>query len=406
LLTALTTLLVSGTHLEVVAEKAAMRKEREPPRTALLTAYFIPFAAETYSAVAPERIRQAGTPLSITSRSVANEITRLLESRTSSTSVPSFDRAKTRLLVEWTNGRRIYVDQEGVVLEGRSPARYLLRPAFQQLSVLLSDEKDKWEAADAAARERARPALVKAIAAEDFARAERLLAAGADPNRADTPDHDKTTPLMYAAYHGNNRLCTLLLKHGARLNAKDDDGCTTATHAVMGGHRSTFELLIARGASMKGSAGGEALYWAAWSANDGQRAMVKRLLELGADVNYRKENEENKTPLFNAISREDIAVATMLLDHGAHVDAQDSFERSPLTWACIRGDNAMARLLLARGASVNMADGFALRLAIRNKRVSTIRLLLEHGAEVSASLREEARRTRNKEVMALLGVDR
>lgn len=255
------------------------------------------------------------------------------------------------------------------------------------------------DAAEAAALERARPALIRAIISGDTTGAERLLTAGADPNVRDLPGEDRMTPLMHAALRGQTRLCAALLSRGAKLSGKDDHGYTALTYAARDGQQETFDLLLARGAYARGIAGGQALVFA---AREGSLPMVKRLLAVGAPRDRADPEDENITALIRATLREDAAMATVLLDAGARVDVADVYGRSALTWACIGGDDGMARLLLARGASVNRNDGVALTLAIRNGRVSTVRLLLSYGAAVTPAHRDEAGKKGNRELIALL----
>jgi len=67
-----------------------------------------------------------------------------------------------------------------------------------------------------------------------------LLEAGADPNarqeRGFVPLHD-------AAMNGNTALVELLLKHGARADAKTDDGKTARDMATERGHKELAEKL-------------------------------------------------------------------------------------------------------------------------------------------------------------------
>jgi ankyrin repeat protein len=67
-----------------------------------------------------------------------------------------------------------------------------------------------------------------------------LLEAGADPNATQERGF---VPLHSAAANGNVAVVELLLKHGARADAKADDGKTPADMALEGGHKDLAQSL-------------------------------------------------------------------------------------------------------------------------------------------------------------------
>src|SRR5262249_31872746 len=64
--------------------------------------------------------------------------------------------------------------------------------------------------------------LFRAIAAKDQVRVKKLLASGADPNRADY----RYLPLLYAAEHRQPEIMELLIHAGARVNMRLPGGET------------------------------------------------------------------------------------------------------------------------------------------------------------------------------------
>lgn len=153
------------------------------------------------------------------------------------------------------------------------------------------------------------------------------------------------------------------------------------------------------------------------AAGFGTLAMVKLLLENGADVNA--VNQRKSTPLFWALADE--AKVRLLLEKGASITAKTSDGRS-LTYqaALMANANPMLRLLLNKGASADgktlngltplmaasrRADLEAMKLLIANKadvnarsaagatplmsaaatgQAAAVKLLLSHGADVNA----------------------
>lgn len=115
---------------------------------------------------------------------------------------------------------------------------------------------------------------------------------------------------------------------------------------------------------------------------------VQALLQAGAPANGR--TKKGQTPLMNVKS---VAVAGILLDHGARVTAQDLKGETPLHDVGIQalgehreGDppEQIAEFLLAHGANVNAVDKAGeppLFTAAASGKVALVQTLLDHGAD-------------------------
>lgn len=388
-----------------------------PATKPVMKVYFIPFRAETYVPVTPETIATGSDLIPVTSPAVAAQIVALVQGKAGPGEVPAstdgtFNKDATRLLVEWYSSSnrkarpfrmRVYLDRKGGARLGWH-SYVLSRDSFTQLDLLLTELRAKWDAEIVTKQEGARPALAKAADKNDLATMRRLLASGTDPNIHDTEQWDRMTPLMHAAYRGNVPACKALLSRGAKIELKDDNGFTALTYAAMNQKQSVFDLLLSRGASVKGVPGERALLYA---AGDGEHAMVLRLMKRGVNVNCHDTSGEmeDETPLIKTVVKNDVALAKIMIGHGAKVNLQDALGRTALTWAAIGGHDAMAQLLLDNGATVDSAllnGGTALTLAIRNSRLSMVRLLLERGATVTAQDRNAAREEGDAKIVALL----
>ena len=136
------------------------------------------------------------------------------------------------------------------------------------------------------------------------------------------------------------------------------------------------------------------------AARDGDLAGVRRAVEGGEGVNQTT-GRHAETPPHAAAGRGDVAIATYLLEKGAHVDAVDVDGYTPLH-ACARynvkgrpsksteaGRNEIARMLLHRGAAVNAKTygiwATALHNAASEDNVGLVELLLARGADPNAA---------------------
>lgn len=191
-----------------------------------------------------------------------------------------------------------------------------------------------------------RDAPDRAAALVEIAR--ELLARGADPNAAFHwnwhPELPRTAlwGALCAMHHVP--LATLLLEAGAR----PTDG-VSGHIAAGGGDIEALELLRRFGFDPNGLPGGvpPLAYMLTWSDTpDGARWLV----EHDADPN-RPWGEKGDTPLHLAAQRWDIAMADLLVTHGADVNARRLDGATPHTVAALQGNVDVANWLLENGAA-------------------------------------------------------
>lgn len=117
---------------------------------------------------------------------------------------------------------------------------------------------------------------------------------------------------------------------------------------------------------------------------------VRRAIS-GVDVNTIRDNE-NKTPLHWAAYDGNTEIASLLIQHGADVDAADEYGITPLMSACDGNYVETARLLIEHGANVNAVDG-NMETVIDNvssfSQPETYALLRDAGAKNHLELRAE-----------------
>ena len=119
-------------------------------------------------------------------------------------------------------------------------------------------------------------------------------------------------------------------------------------------------------------------------ATFGDVSTLKRLVNLGADINFRF--AEGYTPLHCAASRGNIEAAIALLEAGANVDAKNKGGSSSLYEAAALGETSMIKLLIDNGADVDCSnkDRFSpLLSSAKNGHFAAAMALLDAGANVN-----------------------
>ncbi len=198
------------------------------------------------------------------------------------------------------------------------------------------------------------------------------------------------TALSRAAGTGNINIVKSLLREGADVNEKDNDGWTALMSA--GNYPEVARTLITAGADVNVSieqgrlAGMTPLMLA---VQKGQLDTVKILVDAGAKVNV-KRNSDGETALMLAI-RENPTIAHVLLDKGASVNDRRLDGLTALMLAAKAGEESVVKKLISYGAAVNVKTDFgwtALMAAVYSGSLGTVAALLNARAEVNAKTQE------------------
>ena len=164
-------------------------------------------------------------------------------------------------------------------------------------------------------------ALIAAVKAGDGAKVKMLVAKGADVNtqRAGIP------LTRIAASKGNVQLLALL----AKLGAKEDLESQLLLLAKFG-HLTKIKELLKRGANVnvRDEDGDAPLMWA---TEGGQDVVIKVLLQHGAKVNAK--GSFQRTPLIEAADRGFLSTVELLLKSGADVNLRDGDGKTALDYA-------------------------------------------------------------------------
>jgi ankyrin repeat protein len=190
------------------------------------------------------------------------------------------------------------------------------------------------------------------------------------------------SPLVAALHKRNFYVAELLYKHGADLDVRGLDQQTPLHAASLGGHADIIEWLLAHGAdpnSRDGLSESTPLHWA---AADGQLEVVRMLLGRGAKANVM--DKEYHTPLHLASNFGYLEIVRLLLENGANVDAEDVGRWKSLHTTLFGGDNTQIPILSDVFNTWNDGHLTPLHLASSGGHIETVRLLIEHAADVNA----------------------
>jgi ankyrin repeat protein len=260
-------------------------------------------------------------------------------------------------------------------------------------------------------------ALIWAVDENHADAARVLIAHGADVNERTNPlvrskdrfglegvltilPHGNWTPLMYAARQGSLDAARTLVDAGAQLNVTDPDGTTALLLAIINGHYDTAAMLTEKGAdpNIADTAGMAALYAAvdmstlgevygrpAQPSTDKMAALdlMKVLLAHGANPNTALRTPAlqrahtpgdfllgtGTTALMRAAKNGDTPTIRLLLDHGADVNAKQKNGTTPLMFA----------------AGLGYGTGtFATDYATPAELLESVKVLVASGAAVNA----------------------
>jgi ankyrin repeat protein len=221
--------------------------------------------------------------------------------------------------------------------------------------------------------------LLAAADAGDLAAAKAWLARGASADAVPAPGtHDQRSALVRAAELSDTHVLRALIAHGGNVN-RVHAGLTpllAATRSCHSGRPETVTTLVANGAdpAVADAEGNTPLHHAALCA---EPAVAAILIDAQAPLEARNRNQS--TPLAVAAGAANWPLLRFLLEHGARADAA-----LPTAAGIAEDDVEGVRTLLKHKAPINTVDalgGSALLHAAREGHASIARLLLAAGAD-------------------------
>ncbi|KAM9346470.1 protein TANC2 [Symphorus nematophorus] len=225
--------------------------------------------------------------------------------------------------------------------------------------------------------------------------------------QVDAQSHDGLTALGFAAAAGHLDIVTILSQHKAKVGHVDSSGRCVLVHAAQRGHLEVLCFLLKHSdwscttcCGQRGARRCQAVQQALIAAASmGHAEMVSYLLDLPEEDEEDEERPEINTPdslwgetaLTAAAGSGRLAVCRLLLDQGAAVEQGNRRGVAPLFSAVRRDHWQVVELLLNHGVEVNMVDQqgrTALMTAASEGHKTTGQLLLDHGASLDQTDRE------------------
>jgi len=209
-------------------------------------------------------------------------------------------------------------------------------------------------------------ALHWAVYNDDVDLVERLIAAGADVNAKN--DYG-ASPMSEAAVVGNVKVLGKLLAAHADVESPNADGQTALMVISRTSNVEAAKLLLKHGAKVNSREQWRGQTPLMWAAAEAQPAMVKLLIEHGAEVSARSKVNEWERQI-TAEPRQ---------------QSRPSGGFTPLLYAARKGCAECAKILLKAGADVNLTDPdnvTPLLLATINLNFDTSAVFIQNGADV------------------------
>lgn len=191
--------------------------------------------------------------------------------------------------------------------------------------------------------------MLRAVEQGDTRILEMLIRAGMDVNHI---GDGGWTPLMVAAFNGQEKAALMLIEAGATVNARDRSGYSPLHWAAMNGYLIATQVLLGKGAlvNMQNNYGWTPLLHA---AGRGHHQVVKALLE--ADAHPDLPDKEGWTPLHKAAVNGHVKAVEALLDGGANQNFKHKDGATPLMLATEKGHREVRAVLVAQ-ARIDDAD--------------------------------------------------
>ena len=215
-----------------------------------------------------------------------------------------------------------------------------------------------------------------------------LIEAGADVNGVNPSNRGR--PLSLASLRGHQMIVKALIEHGADVNeASISYGCPLYA-ASLEGHTEVVQILLEAGARIEAQREHTSTTALQIAAEYGQLPVVRKLIESGADVNYKG---KVSTALFSASKNGHTEIVDLLISHGATDNLPPQYSDTALTAASAKGYSKIVKLLQkihASPGSLDVRNTGLLKLVSSEQSydAAIVKVLLDYGVDVNARDRQ------------------
>ncbi|XP_042714592.2 ankyrin repeat and SOCS box protein 2 isoform X3 [Chrysemys picta bellii] len=229
-------------------------------------------------------------------------------------------------------------------------------------------------------------ALHEAVSRNDIEIIDILIKGGA---KIESKNTYGITSLFVAAEGGQLDALRYLAKCGADINTQASDSASALYEACKNGHEKVVEFLLSQGADAN-KTNKDGLLPLHIASKKGNYEIVKMLLPVTSRTRVKR---SGISPLHLAAERNNNDILEELIEAGYDVNTTLSFERARLYedrrstvlyFAVINNNIYATELLLQAGANPNIDLINPLLISIRHGCLKTMKLLLDHGANIDA----------------------
>ncbi|XP_067685768.1 ankyrin-3-like [Haliotis asinina] len=187
-----------------------------------------------------------------------------------------------------------------------------------------------------------------------------------------------TTPLMLAARFGKMEMFNFLLKTGANISKKDDDGENTLHKSCKGGNVDIVKDVITHRVLYVNSTDNNGITPLMLAAGYGSKVVFQLLIDRAADTSAK--DDTDKTILHWACEGGNVEIVKDLLtQYTVDINSNDRKGMTPMLLAAYRGKSDVLGLLIKKGANALAVDHRKrniLHLSCTGGHVDTVRYVL------------------------------
>lgn len=224
------------------------------------------------------------------------------------------------------------------------------------------------------------PALLLCLENEHFDLAKAMIDYGAE---VDIRNQLGWTPLIWASIKGRFKAVQFLLEHGANVHICNNDGWNAVTGAYFKKRMNVVEVLLENGAVFSEKYAEAALL----SAYEGGHLSAYMYLIKKMNTNPNVADENNITLLAKAVDRGDWAIVKLLIEQGADVNVVNKEGLPLVAVLAANGHKQLIDLFVQNGADINLPSSGGVTViheAARYNQEETLAYLIEQGANVNA----------------------